>query len=60
MVGGEGNGWMVAITTLMNERAGLGAVGDLGLARDLDELIELINERGLGDDPVIRAARRRS
>ena len=25
LVGGEGNGWMVAITTLMNERAGLGA-----------------------------------
>ena len=25
VVGGEGNGWAVAITTLMNERAGLGA-----------------------------------
>jgi len=25
LIGGEGNGWMVAITTLMHERAGLGA-----------------------------------
>ena len=32
VVGGEGNGWMVAITTLMNERAGLGASAALGLA----------------------------
>ena len=34
VVGGEGNGWNVAITTLMHERAGLGAgVGDHGAAR---------------------------
>ena len=25
VVGGVGNGWMVALTTLMHERAGLGA-----------------------------------
>ena len=31
VVGGVGNGWMVAITTLMNERAGLGASAALGL-----------------------------
>ena len=30
VVGGVGNGWMVAITTLMNERAGLGASAALG------------------------------
>ena len=39
VVGGEGNGWMVAITTLMNERAGLGASAALGprqLARRAD------------------------
>jgi len=54
LVGGEGNGWMVAITTLMHERAGLGAASAISVRRDLDELIEMINERGLGDDAVIR------
>jgi alkylation response protein AidB-like acyl-CoA dehydrogenase len=54
VIGGEGNGWNVAITTLMHERAGLGAASAISVRRDLDELIALINERGLGDDPVIR------
>jgi alkylation response protein AidB-like acyl-CoA dehydrogenase len=54
LVGGEGNGWMVAITTLMHERAGLGAASAISVRRDLDELISQINERGLGDDPLIR------
>ena len=54
VVGGVGNGWMVGITTLMHERAGLGAASAVALRRDLDELIALVNERGLGDDPVIR------
>jgi alkylation response protein AidB-like acyl-CoA dehydrogenase len=54
VVGGEGNGWNVAITTLMHERAGLGAASAISVRRDLDELIALINERGLADDPVIR------
>src|SRR5919106_3440631 len=54
LIGGEGNGWNVAITTLMNERAGIGAASAVALRRELDELIELIAERGLGDDPVIR------
>jgi alkylation response protein AidB-like acyl-CoA dehydrogenase len=54
LVGGEGNGWSVAITTLMHERAGLGAASAIAVRRDLDELIAVINERGLGDDPVIR------
>ena len=54
VVGGEGNGWMVAITTLMNERAGLGAASAVGISNDLDELIGLIRERGLAADPVIR------
>jgi alkylation response protein AidB-like acyl-CoA dehydrogenase len=54
LVGGEGNGWNVAITTLMHERAGLGAASAISVRRELDELIELINERGLAGDPVIR------
>ncbi|HEX2436518.1 MAG TPA: acyl-CoA dehydrogenase family protein [Solirubrobacterales bacterium] len=54
VVGGVGNGWMVGITTLMHERAGLGAASAVALRRDLDDLVALIQERGLADDPVIR------
>jgi len=54
VIGGVGNGWMVAITTLMNERAGLGASAALGLANLLDELVELAKEHGRADDPIIR------
>src|SRR4051812_33221750 len=54
VVGGVGNGWMVAITTLMNERAGLGASAALGLANALDDLIELAKEKGVAGDPIVR------
>jgi alkylation response protein AidB-like acyl-CoA dehydrogenase len=54
VVGGEGNGWMVAITTLMNERAGLGGGAAVAVSRDLGRLIELIKEHDLQNDPVIR------
>jgi alkylation response protein AidB-like acyl-CoA dehydrogenase len=54
VVGGVNNGWNVAITTLMHERAGLGAAVALQLGVALDELMELIRERGLADDPIIR------
>jgi alkylation response protein AidB-like acyl-CoA dehydrogenase len=54
VIGGVGNGWNVAITTLMHERAGLGASAAVGLRQALDELIELAKGRGLTDDPVVR------
>jgi alkylation response protein AidB-like acyl-CoA dehydrogenase len=54
VVGGEGNGWMVAITTLMHERAGLGFGSAIQLKIALGELMELARERGVDDDPVIR------
>ena len=54
VVGGVGNGWGVAITTLMHERAGLGFGSAIALKIALGELMELIRERGLDDDPVIR------
>src|SRR5581483_5035266 len=54
VIGGPGNGWMVAITTLMHERAGLGASAALGLSATLDELVELARERGLAGDPLVR------
>ena len=54
VIGEVGGGWQVAITTLMFERAGLGAVAVVGLRRTLEDLIELVRERGLEDDPLIR------
>ena len=54
VIGGEGNGWNVAITTLMHERAGLGASAALQLRIALDELAEIADERGLGEDSLIR------
>jgi alkylation response protein AidB-like acyl-CoA dehydrogenase len=54
VVGEVGGGWQVAITTLMFERAGLGAAAVLGLKRTLEDLIELVRERGLENDPVVR------
>ena len=54
LVGGEGNGWGVAITTLMHERAGLGGSAALGLSVALDELIGLAKERGMAEDPLVR------
>ena len=62
VVGGVGNGWAVAITTLMNERAGLGAASAAGVRIALDELKELARERGVdrgpGDPPEARASSR--
>ncbi|MDX6615189.1 MAG: hypothetical protein QOD60_280 [Solirubrobacterales bacterium] len=54
IVGEPGGGWQVALTTLMFERAGLGAAAVMGLASAFDELLEIIKERDLTDDPVIR------
>src|SRR5215203_2887700 len=54
VVGGVGNGWAVAITTLMNERAGLGAAAAAGVRMALEELKQLARERGADEDPVIR------
>ena len=60
VVGGVGNGWIVAITTLMNERAGLGASAAQGLRDRARELIELIKERGPADRRRRSARRSRS
>jgi alkylation response protein AidB-like acyl-CoA dehydrogenase len=54
IVGDVGSGWTVAITTLMHERAGLGASAVLQIQMALDELVELIRERGLDEDPLLR------
>src|SRR3954470_19928392 len=52
VVGGVGNGWKVALTTLMNERAGLGFALQIRLRHLLDDLFDTAGERGLLDDPL--------
>jgi alkylation response protein AidB-like acyl-CoA dehydrogenase len=53
VLGGVGNGWKVALTTLMNERAGLGFSLQVRMRQLLDQLLQLAGERGQLDDPVI-------
>jgi alkylation response protein AidB-like acyl-CoA dehydrogenase len=50
VVGGVGNGWKVALTTLMNERAGLAFFLQVRLRQRLDELIERAAAGGALDD----------
>jgi alkylation response protein AidB-like acyl-CoA dehydrogenase len=52
VVGGVGNGWKVALTTLMNERAGLGFLLQVRLRQLLDDTIAQARERGLLEDPL--------
>jgi alkylation response protein AidB-like acyl-CoA dehydrogenase len=53
VIGGVGNGWKVALTTLMNERAGLGFTLQIRLRQILDDVIAAAAERGKLDDPRI-------
>src|SRR5436305_5400454 len=50
VVGGVGNGWKGALTTLMNERAGLGLLLQIRLRHLLDDLVEAAAERGMLED----------
>lgn len=58
LVGGEGNGWKVAITTLMNERTSIGGLTvrlEVGL-RKLIELARTTKRCGMrvADEPMVR------
>ena len=53
VLGGEGNGWKVALTTLMNERAGLAFFLQVRLRQLLDRLIAEAAGSGQLEDPVI-------
>jgi alkylation response protein AidB-like acyl-CoA dehydrogenase len=53
VLGGVGNGWKVALTTLMNERAGLAFFLQVRLRRLLDALLAEAAARGLLADPVV-------
>src|SRR5207302_5322029 len=59
VIGGVGNGWAVAITTLMNERTGIAFASQALLQIQLRKLIDLAkNVRANGgsaaDDPIVR------
>jgi alkylation response protein AidB-like acyl-CoA dehydrogenase len=54
IVGGEGNGWAVAITTLMHERATLAFGLQVMVKIALRQLMEKAREEGVSTDPVIR------
>jgi alkylation response protein AidB-like acyl-CoA dehydrogenase len=51
IVGGEGNGWPVAITTLMHERAGLAFALQARVQIAINELAEELNGT---TDPIVR------
>ena len=57
-LGDVNGGWGVALTTLMNERAALGAGGPAGggagAGLGLNRLIELLRHLGKADDPLLR------
>jgi alkylation response protein AidB-like acyl-CoA dehydrogenase len=44
LVGGVGNGWKVALTTLMNERAGLAFFLQVRLRQQLDKLVAIAHQ----------------
>jgi alkylation response protein AidB-like acyl-CoA dehydrogenase len=59
VVGGVGNGWMVAITTLMHERTGIAFASQAQLKIQLRKLIELLRHSShdggpQAEDPLIR------
>jgi alkylation response protein AidB-like acyl-CoA dehydrogenase len=53
VLGGVGNGWKVALTTLMNERAGLAFFLQVRLRRLLDALFAEAASSGRLEDPVV-------
>ncbi len=53
VLGGVGNGWKVALTTLMNERAGLGFFLQVRMRQLLDELFDEAAATGALADPRV-------
>ncbi|MFM8267245.1 MAG: acyl-CoA dehydrogenase family protein [Ilumatobacteraceae bacterium] len=54
-LGDVNNGWHVALTTLMNERAAIGAGGGGGGGVNLTtRVLEMVRHFGLADDPIVR------
>jgi len=53
-LGDVDEGWGVALTTLMNERASIGGGGGGATNVGLTRLLELARHQGLTDDPLVR------
>jgi alkylation response protein AidB-like acyl-CoA dehydrogenase len=53
-LGDVDEGWTVALTTLMNERASIGGGGAAGFSLNVTRLREMALHFGLDEDPVIR------
>jgi alkylation response protein AidB-like acyl-CoA dehydrogenase len=54
VIGGLGNGWRVAMTTLGHERGGHATTAHLGFEREFWELAEAARKRGKSADPLVR------
>lgn len=54
VVGGEGNGWKVAMGTLGFERGASTLGQQVSFRREFDELVALAKDNGRLDDPVVR------
>jgi alkylation response protein AidB-like acyl-CoA dehydrogenase len=54
IIGGEGNGWAVAITTLMHERATLAFGLQIAVKRALSQLMDEAKSAGEAHDPQVR------
>jgi alkylation response protein AidB-like acyl-CoA dehydrogenase len=50
----EGNGWAVAVTTLMNERMSIGVNLGGGMGGGYDRMLTELRERGAAKDAVVR------
>ncbi len=53
VLGGSGNGWKVAMTTLMNERSGLAFFHQVRMRQLLESLLEAASERERLGDPAV-------
>jgi alkylation response protein AidB-like acyl-CoA dehydrogenase len=54
LLGDENEGWTVALTTLMNERAAIGGGGAGAGAGPAHRLLDLMGHLGLTEDPLLR------
>ena len=60
VVGGENNGWKVAMTTLGFERGSSATTGYRRFQRELDHIIAVARKNGRAEDPLIRQRLARS
>jgi alkylation response protein AidB-like acyl-CoA dehydrogenase len=54
VIGGENNGWKVAMTTLGFERGSSATTGHRRFLRELDQIISLAKKNGKAADPLVR------